>query len=78
MRNLFWVLSLVSAYFVKADPLKVALYVGVGCRGGGVVHWARLLETSPEIELDMVNCADVKAGKLHGKDVLVMPGGGGL
>lgn len=78
MRTLLVTLSVLGAWLLPADSLKVALYVDVGCRGGGVVHWARLLETSPEIDLEILNCADVMSDKLMGKDVLVMPGGGGF
>ncbi len=39
-----------------------------------MVQWARLLETSSDVDLEILNCADVKAGKLAGKDMLMMPG----
>ena len=29
--------------------IKVALYLDVGCKGGGVIHWAQLLQSSPEV-----------------------------
>jgi glutamine amidotransferase-like uncharacterized protein len=67
----------VAATVGAAEPLKVALYVDWGCRGPGVLHWARLLSSSPDTELDILDSADVLAGKLPGHDVLVMPGGGG-
>lgn len=57
---------------------KVALYVDTGCRGGGVIHLARLLKSSPEVDLSFVTAKDVLDGKLKGIDVLVMPGGWGL
>lgn len=76
--NIVVLLAGVLGSCLGAEPLKVALYVDVGCRGGGVVQWARLLETSPDVDLEIVNCADVKAGRLAGKDMLVMPGGGGF
>lgn len=60
-----------------ADKFKVALYLDVGCRGGGVIHMARLLRSSPDVQCDFVDAADVKAGRLGGYDVLVMPGGSG-
>ena len=60
------------------QKIKVALYLDVGCKGGGVIHLAQLLKSSPEIACDFVNAADVQAGKLSGYDVLMMPGGGGL
>jgi len=60
-----------------ASKIKVALYLDVGCRGGGVIHLAQLLRSSPEVSCDFINSTDVQDGKLAGYDVLVMPGGGG-
>ena len=59
--------------------IKVALYLDVGCKGGGVIHWAQLLQSSPEVACTFINAEDVQAGKLKVKDfdVLVMPGGSG-
>ncbi|MBQ6338614.1 MAG: hypothetical protein IJI36_05650 [Kiritimatiellae bacterium] len=57
--------------------IKVALYLDVGCKGGGVIHWAELLKSSPDVACTFINAADVQAGKLVGYDVLVMPGGSG-
>ena len=57
--------------------IKVALYLDNGCRGGGVIHLAQLLKSSPDVACDFINAADVQAEKLVGYDVLVMPGGGG-
>ena len=57
--------------------VKVALYLDVGCKGGGVIHWAELLKSSPDVACTFINAADVQAGKLKGFDVLVMPGGSG-
>ena len=42
--------------------IKVALYLDVGCKGGGVIHLAQLLKSSPEVACDFVNAADVQAG----------------
>ena len=57
--------------------IKVALYLDVGCKGGGVIHWAELLRSSPDVACTFINAADVQAGKLKDFDVLVMPGGSG-
>ena len=57
--------------------IKVALYLDVGCKGGGVIHWAELLKSSPDVACTFINAADVQAGKLKDFDVLVMPGGSG-
>ena len=54
--------------------IKVALYLDVGCKGGGVIHWAELLRSSPDVACTFINAADVQAGKLKDFDVLVMPG----
>ena len=59
------------------EKIKVALYLDNGCLGGGVIHLARLLKSSPEVSCDFLSAADVQAEKLAGYDVLVMPGGSG-
>ena len=56
---------------------KVALYLDRGCRGGGVIRWAQLLRSSPDVSCAFLDAADVMAGRLADHDVLVMPGGGG-
>ena len=55
--------------------LKVALYLDAGSSGNGVYHWIRLISHSPQLELHGVSGEDVRAGKLAGMDILVMPGG---
>ena len=55
--------------------LNVALYLDAGSAGNGVFHWIRLISHSPQLELHGVTGEDVRAGKLEGMDVLVMPGG---
>ncbi|MBR2643222.1 MAG: hypothetical protein IKD46_08850 [Lentisphaeria bacterium] len=55
--------------------IKTAFYVDKGSRGGGVVHLARLLTYSPQVEMTMVNGQDLRDGKLKNFDVIVMPGG---
>ena len=59
------------------SQIKVALYLDEGCRGGGVIHLAQLLRSSPDVACDFIDAADVQAGRLGGYDVLVMPGGSG-
>ena len=61
----------------NAPKIKVALYLDIGCKGGGIIHLAKLLRSSPEVTCDFLNSADVQAGKLGGYDVLMMPGGSG-
>lgn len=62
---------------VGAAQIKVALYLDEGCRGGGVIHLAQLLRSSPDVACDFIDAVDVQSGKLGGYDVLVMPGGSG-
>ena len=62
---------------VRPPKIKVALYLDTGCKGGGVIHLAQLLKSSPDVTCDFLDAADVQAGKLDGYDVLVMPGGSG-
>ena len=57
--------------------LRVALYVDRGCRGNGVIFWAELLRDSPDVDLKMVDGADIRGGALDDRQLLVMPGGAG-
>ena len=59
------------------SQIKVALYLDEGCRGGGVIHLAQLLRSSPDVACDFIDAADVQTERLGGYDVLVMPGGSG-
>ena len=61
-----------------AAPLKVGVYADRGPGGIGAVEWFRLVKESPEMELTLLDGADVRAGKLTGLDVLVMPGGSSM
>lgn len=55
---------------------KVAMYVGSGVGGNGVVECLRLVNESPELELHLVDAKGVQTGALDGMDMLLMPGGG--
>ena len=74
---LSFIVSAVAAADARPPEIKVALYLDAGCKGGGVIHLAQLLRSSPEVTCDFLDAADVQAGKLGGYDVLVMPGGSG-
>ena len=56
-------------------PLRLAVYVGDGARGGGVFRWLELTACARGVESVPVDAAAVKAGALDGADVLVVPGG---
>ena len=55
--------------------IKTGFYVDEGSRGTGVLHIARLLKFSPQIELTFLTGKDLREGKLNGLDLFVMPGG---
>ena len=66
------------AQALAAAPLKVGVYADKGPGGIGAVEWFRLVKESPEMDLTLLDGADVRAGKLAGLDVLVMPGGSSM
>ncbi len=55
--------------------MKVGYFLGNGSRGGGIFLLGKILAHSPQIELTLLNGADLRAGKLAGKELLVVPGG---
>ncbi|MBQ9337520.1 MAG: hypothetical protein IJS14_09535 [Lentisphaeria bacterium] len=55
--------------------IRTGFYVEDGSRSCGVLFWARLLAYSPQLEVTLIDAADVRAGKLKGLDLLVVPGG---
>ena len=55
--------------------LKVGFFVDRGSRGGGVMHWARLLTYSPKLAVTLLDAGDIHSGKLKNFDVLIVPGG---
>ena len=72
------VLLILSAAFCPssaAEKVNVGMYVDYGARGGGAMGWAKILSNSPEINLILLDVADIRAGKLKDCDVLLMPGG---
>lgn len=69
-------LFLCDAWAVSTDgKIRTGLYVGPGGRSNGAVTWLQILDSSPEIELTLLEGEDVRAGRLGDIDVLVMPGG---
>ena len=58
-----------------ATPARTAVFVGDGPRGRGCVEWLRLVASSPELELHLVDAEMVRAGALDGAELLIMPGG---
>lgn len=66
-----------SANRLDGGKLRVALYVDKGCRGNGIIHWAEILHDAPEVELRVVDGAEIRDGALDDRELLVMPGGAG-
>lgn len=60
---------------VSAEPAKTAVFAGDGPRGRGFVSWLQLVESSPELDLVLVDAGMIRAGALDGVDLLVIPGG---
>lgn len=58
-----------------ADRVKVAIYTGKGPRSNGCTEWLRLISSSPDAELTLVDGDAVRSGALKGQDLLVIPGG---
>ena len=56
-------------------PLEVGVFAGVGPRSNGCVSWFRLVDSSPEMNLTLLDADDVRSGALDKLDILVMPGG---
>lgn len=78
MRRLGLATALVlSVAAAVAAPLKTALYVDNGCRGGGLLSWATILRDSPDVDLKLVSGADIRSGALDDRALVVMPGGTG-
>ena len=59
----------------SAALVKTAVFTGDGPRGRGLVSWLRLVESSPELELVLVDADMIRAGALDGADLLIIPGG---
>ena len=58
-----------------AEPLAVGVYMGEGSSGIGAMEWCRLVASSPEMTLTLLDGNAVRKGALDTLDLLVMPGG---
>ena len=72
-----WVAFAVAMISIGAAavPTKTAVYTGIGPRGRGCVSWLRLVESSPELELMLVDADMIRAGALDRAELLIIPGG---
>ncbi len=72
-----WVafVALVLFFGASAVPVKTAVFTGLGPRGRGLVSWLKLVESSPELDLMLVDAAMIRAGALDRAELLIIPGG---
>ena len=57
-------------------PIRVALYIDKGT-SDGKANVKKVIESMPEAKLENITAEDIRAGKLKGVQVLVVPGGTG-
>ena len=72
-----WIAFVAFALFfgALAVPVKTAVFTGLGPRGRGLVSWLKLVESSPELDLMLVDAAMIRAGALDRAELLIIPGG---
>ena len=70
-----WFAFVAAALFVGASTaaVKTAVFTGLGPRGRGCVSWLQLVESSPELDLMLVDAAMIRAGALD-RAYLPLPG----
>ena len=56
-------------------PLRAGVFTGIGSMGLSSTELIRYVARSPELDLTLVDGADVRNGALDGLDLFVMPGG---
>jgi len=75
-KSLFLFAAIVAvSVWGETAKLKVGMYLGRGGRSNGAATWVRMLAAAPEVEVSWLEGDDVRAGKLTGLDMMVMPGG---
>ena len=55
--------------------VKVGFYIDDGSLGSNIFTWSQLLCYSPQMEVTFLTGEDLRAGKLAGLDLLLVPGG---
>ena len=57
-----FMVAIVAAYAACANskPLEVGVFAGVGPRSNGCVEWFRLVNSSPEMNLTLLDADDVR------------------
>ena len=56
-------------------PLRAGVFTGIGSMGLSSTELIRYVARSPDLDLTLVDSADVRNGALDGLDLFVMPGG---
>ena len=56
-------------------PLRAGVFTGIGSMGLSSTELIRYVARSPELDMTLVDGADVRNGALEGLDLFVMPGG---
>ena len=73
---MLWPGSAFAEFPVPSDrPVKAGVYAGRGISGDGALEWFRIVQSSPELEIKILDSEMIRAGGLDGLDMLVMPGG---
>ena len=75
LRLCFAFVAAVLFFGASAAPVKTAVFTGSGPRGRGLVSWLQLVESSPELDLVLVDADMIRKGALDSVDLLIIPGG---
>ena len=71
---LLWSGCVSAEFSVPAErPVKAGVYAGRGISGNGAVEWFRIVQSSPELEIKVLDSEMIRNGGLDGLDLLVMP-----
>ena len=62
----------------KQAQVRAAMFIDEGSYGNGMRHWVRLLEYSPQVQLDFIDGKGIREGGLKNFDLVVFPGGYGV
>ncbi|MBR2837183.1 MAG: hypothetical protein IKE55_00195 [Kiritimatiellae bacterium] len=68
-------ITLKDKVWKASRPLRAGVFTGIGSMGLSSTELIRYVARSPELDLTLVDSADVRNGALDGLDLFVMPGG---
>lgn len=78
LRLCFVFAATVLFFGAMAEPVKTAVFTGTGPRGRGLVSWLQIVESSPELDLVLVDADMIRKGALDKVDLLIIPGGASI